>query len=156
MKIGTGLGLLVVWMATMSLGCGKPCEALEEKLCNDLGADDCKVWKDNGKSGFPSGNRLTKKCVNALGKYDVYLKTAKQVVAAHKKAGNLKGKAKEMGEKCKAVEALLCKDLGDAACAKWKENGKPGMPDNAVRCKMAKAGSSMYKRALKAAKASTD
>ena len=88
---------------------------------------------------------------------------------AYKKAGQTKAKAgsakeatksdetsppppKKQHEDCVKLEDKLCADLGEA-CAKWKENGKPGLIDNFVKCKWAVDNGKGYDEMLKEAKA---
>jgi len=163
------LALSVLSLAALSAlaGCD-PCEKLEERICNDLGEADCKIWKDNDRPGFPgTGRRATRSCTNAMGNYDVHLTAVKASVEAYKKAGQTKAKAgsaksgetpstppppKKQHENCAKLEEKLCADLGEA-CAKWKENGKPGLIDNFVKCKWAVEEGKGYDEMLKEAKA---
>ncbi len=32
----------------LSVGCGVPCDMLEDKICEELGEQDCKAWKASG------------------------------------------------------------------------------------------------------------
>lgn len=160
-------------VALSLVGCGEPCKQLEEKMCQDLG-EDCQLWRDNDRPGFPgTGRRATRSCVNALGKYDTYLQSAKTVVEALKKgeqdakAGAAKAAErssaksaaadepappKKDSEECTALEDKICKDLGEAACSKWKDGGKAGLEANAVQCKMALEKSMFYDKHLKSVK----
>ncbi len=67
------------------------CEALEEEICEDLGAADCKLWKQaGGPDSLAQGRRAWRACFNARfspGQYDPYLTGAKAVVEAAKKSG---------------------------------------------------------------------
>lgn len=80
------LGLTAL-LAMSSAGCN-PCESLEEKLCGDLGAEDCGLWRAaNGPDVLYSGRRSFKFCVNArFGLYDTLLQGARDSAAAMKAA----------------------------------------------------------------------
>lgn len=45
-------------------GCS-PCESLEQKICDDLGEENCTIWRENGRTALPDGRRAFKMCVNA-------------------------------------------------------------------------------------------
>lgn len=84
--------LIIILLMACSMaasGCNN-CEALEEKICEDLGAEDCKYWKKgNGPDALISGRRSAKGCFNARfnpGQYEPYLQGAKAMADAMKKA----------------------------------------------------------------------
>lgn len=66
------------------------CEALEAKICEDLGAEDCKLWKDaQGADSLSQGRRAGRACFNARFnpmQYDPYLKGAKAIADAMRKS----------------------------------------------------------------------
>ena len=68
-------------------GCNQ-CESLEEKLCGDLGAEDCKVWREsNGPDILYSGRRSNRFCFNARWTgYDPLLQGARAHASAMKAA----------------------------------------------------------------------
>lgn len=65
-----------------------PCGSLEDNICQDLGADDCQVWRDADRPGLPNGRRAFRSCVNASfgTQYDLTLQVARATVDAVKKA----------------------------------------------------------------------
>ena len=72
-----------------TLGCGAPCDMLEDKICEGLGEADCKVWKETGApEQLRSGRRATRACGNALfgAAFDAHLAGARAIVDAHKAA----------------------------------------------------------------------
>jgi hypothetical protein len=72
-----------------SLGCGVPCDMLEDKICEELGEGDCKVWKETGApQQLRSGRRAAKACGNALfgAAFDVHVTAARAIVDAQKAA----------------------------------------------------------------------
>ncbi len=81
-KLGTALAA-----AALFSGCNQ-CESLEEKLCGDLGAEDCKVWQEsNGPDMLYSGRRSNRFCFNArFTGYDPLLAGARAHAAAMKAA----------------------------------------------------------------------
>lgn len=70
-------------------GCNN-CEALEQKICEDLGAEDCSLWKQaNGPATLTSGSRANRGCFNARFnpmQYGPYLAGAKAVAESMRKA----------------------------------------------------------------------
>lgn len=82
------LGAAIVAVVVFS-GCNQ-CEALEEKLCDDLGAEDCKIWREsNGTDILYSGRRSNRFCFNArFTGYDPLLQGARAHAAAMKAARN--------------------------------------------------------------------
>lgn len=82
--------LAVASLAGIGLAAGacSPCTSLEESICEDLGDEDCAIWRDVDRPGLPNGRRAFRSCVNAsFGTgYDVTLKAAKASVDAMKKA----------------------------------------------------------------------
>lgn len=79
--------LISLVLAGASWGCS-PCESLEQKICDDLGEEGCKIWKDNGMVGMPSGRRAFKACVNSSfgATYQATLTGARATVQAMKDA----------------------------------------------------------------------
>lgn len=83
----------IVVIASLGLlalsGCNN-CEALEQKICEDLGAEDCELWKKaNGPATLTSGNRSGRGCFNARFnpmQYGPYLTGAKAVAESMRKA----------------------------------------------------------------------
>ncbi|GEM_PF-1880619 len=81
-----------------SVGCGKLCDQLEGNVCSDLGAADCKIWKEElgGLDSLRSGRGASKQCGNLLIMgYDPLLNGYKNGVAAMKKSRTPKAKAKK-------------------------------------------------------------
>lgn len=66
------------------------CAALEEKLCEDLGAEDCKIWREGkGPEALLSGRRASRGCFNARFnpmQYGPHMTGAKAMVEAMKKS----------------------------------------------------------------------
>ena len=86
--------LLVAAGFSLTLAGCNNCEKLEEQLCNDLGPEDCKVWKENGKVGIPtSGRKLNNVCGNMRSDtvYPGILAGAKTAVQGFKKAKAAQG-----------------------------------------------------------------
>jgi hypothetical protein len=86
-----GVGLLA--LASTALGGCNACEKLEEKICGDLGADDCAIWKEaDGPKSLYGGRRENRACTNMLAgpAYDGMLKGAQAVVEVQKKLKNKK------------------------------------------------------------------
>ncbi len=85
--------LLVASLATLlglALGCGVPCDMLEDKLCEELGESDCKVWKEaGGPEQIRSGRRPMRACLNAMTgpTFDAHVAGARASVEAIKLAG---------------------------------------------------------------------
>jgi hypothetical protein len=74
----SGILCLLVGVA----GCD-PCGQLEEKICNDLGEEDCKAWREaGGPDSLRSGKRAKRSCTNALGNYEPHLTGAKAIAKA--------------------------------------------------------------------------
>jgi len=82
--------LLVASVAVLGLlaGACSPCTSLEESICEDLGDEDCAIWRDVDRPGLPNGRRAFRSCVNAsIGSgYDLTLEAARASVDAMKKA----------------------------------------------------------------------
>jgi len=67
--------------------CGVPCDMLEDKICDELGEADCKVWKEtDAPAALRSGRRAAKGCFNALTgpTFDAHIQGAKAMVEAQK------------------------------------------------------------------------
>ncbi len=66
------------------------CQALEEKICEDLGAEDCQLWKEGkGPETLFTGRRSGRSCFNARFnpmQYDPYLTGAKAMADAMRKS----------------------------------------------------------------------
>lgn len=64
------LCILTLVLASLlgSAGCGASCEALEARICKDLG-EDCEIWKSQmgGIEPYASGRRAGKACANMMG-----------------------------------------------------------------------------------------
>jgi hypothetical protein len=77
-------------------GCNN-CEKMVEKVCGDLGPDDCAVWKRNGldKSFIPTGRGTNSTCGRMMSgsAYEGLIKGARQQVAAARNAEKAKAKA---------------------------------------------------------------
>ena len=77
---------ILLWSIT---GCNN-CEVLEEKLCEDLGAEDCRLWKEaNGPKALTMGSRPNRGCFNARFnpmQYSPYLAGAKAIADSMRKA----------------------------------------------------------------------
>ncbi len=74
-----------VALAGFMAACGVPCDMLEDKLCDELGEEDCKAWKASGAPAqLRSSRRSAKGCFNALAgpTFDAYLQGAKAVAEA--------------------------------------------------------------------------
>ena len=53
-----GLTIAVMVGAVFAMGGLRPCERLDDRLCRDLGPDDCAIWKDQlGRVGSGSRQR---------------------------------------------------------------------------------------------------
>lgn len=81
-----GLVAVVVSSLVALSGCNA-CEKLEEKVCADLGAADCAIWKQaGGPDTLFSGRRQTRACVNMMTgpMYDALLGGARAMVDAQK------------------------------------------------------------------------
>jgi hypothetical protein len=79
--------VISVLLMCQGLAACNQCEALEEKLCGDLGAADCALWrKYKGPDALYSGRRQNRFCMNARfgSTYDAMLTGAKAVVASAK------------------------------------------------------------------------
>lgn len=67
------------------MGCD-PCEDLEEQICEDLGPEDCAIWKAPpvDKSGIGSDRMTSESCSNAKSgpTYDRLLAAARSAVAS--------------------------------------------------------------------------
>ncbi|MEM6289817.1 MAG: hypothetical protein AAGA54_01085 [Myxococcota bacterium] len=82
--------LCVASLLGLTLGCGVPCDMLEDKLCEGLGEADCKVWKStDAPAKLREGRRATKACGNAMmgPAFDAHLAAAKAIVEAQRAAG---------------------------------------------------------------------
>ena len=70
-------------------GCNN-CEALTEKICDDLGPEDCQLWKEGkGPESLSSGRRAGRFCFNARFnpmQYSPLLTGAKAMAASMKQA----------------------------------------------------------------------
>ncbi len=74
------------------------CEKLVEKVCSDLGADDCAYWKQHGGADklIPGGRGVNRACGMMLGDavYPPLLKGQRDMVKAYRTADAAKaGKA---------------------------------------------------------------
>ena len=76
----------VVMIAMASCG---PCEELEAKLCHDLGAEDCALWRQPpvGKAGIGSDTMTSESCANTQSGpvYDRMLSAARAAVEDRKR-----------------------------------------------------------------------
>jgi hypothetical protein len=76
-------------------GCNN-CDALAQTICEDLGAEDCALWKEaKGADGLANGRRRERQCFNARfapGAYSPYLQGAQNTAAVMKTV-----KAKQAG-----------------------------------------------------------
>jgi hypothetical protein len=76
-------------------GCNN-CEALAESICNDLGPEDCALWKESdGPANLVGTRRAERQCFNARfapNAYDPHLAGARAMAAALKQI-----KAKQAG-----------------------------------------------------------
>ena len=81
----------------MLAGCNN-CEKLTEKLCADLGPEDCAVWKNAGleQSMIPGGRKVNSACGSMMSDaiYPNVLKGTRQQVEATKKANQALQKAR--------------------------------------------------------------
>lgn len=77
---------IVLGVLALLPGCGA-CERLSDKICGELGAEDCAIWRE-AKGDETIVNSRTKTCVNASfgSSYDVYLNGARITVKAMKDA----------------------------------------------------------------------
>ena len=74
-----------------AIGCGVPCDMLEDKICEELGEADCKIWKDSGApEQLRSGRRASRACLNALSgpAFDAHLQGARGMVDVLKASGS--------------------------------------------------------------------
>ncbi len=72
-----------------SVGCGKVCDQLENKICTDLGPEDCVIWKEDlgGLESIRSGRKADKNCGNMMMMgYDTMLANYKPAIEAIKKS----------------------------------------------------------------------
>jgi hypothetical protein len=76
--------MAVVALASTVLGGCDPCGALEEKICADLGPEDCEVWKAApvNKAGIGDETMTSESCSNGLSGqlYDRLLAAARTAV----------------------------------------------------------------------------
>lgn len=42
--------LMLIVASALTMGCKNVCEDLDARMCADLGAEDCAVWKEQGKT----------------------------------------------------------------------------------------------------------
>lgn len=87
MRFRTNLAVLaaVSTAALFALSGCNPCEKLEEKLCADLGAEDCALWKKGGgPESLTGGRRDSRACTNMMAgpSYDAMLKGARAMADA--------------------------------------------------------------------------
>ncbi len=78
-------------LGASSAGCSM-CEPLEARVCEDLGAEDCQLWRDKGRTGIPQGRRPERQCMNSRflpGEYDIVLRAAKTAVEGYKNAAKI-------------------------------------------------------------------
>jgi len=72
-----------------SVGACRPCERLQSKICEDLGSEDCAVWKgpEVDQAGIGSATMTSESCANAQSgpTYDRLLAAARTAVE-HQKA----------------------------------------------------------------------
>jgi hypothetical protein len=66
------------------------CEALEARICEDLGAEDCQLWREGkGPETLVTGRRAERGCFNARFnpmQYDPHLTGAKAIADAIRKS----------------------------------------------------------------------
>ncbi len=116
----TWLGSAVALTVLLGLSACNNCEKLTEKVCADLGAEDCATWKelDGPSSIAPKGRRPNNVCGTMLSNeisYDGTVQSARGTVLAHlMKEAATSGdeeameKLKErMAENKKAIDANL-------------------------------------------------
>ncbi len=71
----------------LSVGCGVPCDMLEDKICEELGEEDCKAWKASGAPDqLRSSRRAARSCLNAMSgpSFDAYVQGARAQAEAQK------------------------------------------------------------------------
>ena len=81
----------IPWMLTsIALAACNPCKKLEDKMCADLGAEDCAIWRAPplDRLGVGRGNMNAQMCSNAMDEptYGQLLDAARKAVAAQKKS----------------------------------------------------------------------
>jgi hypothetical protein len=85
-----------VAMLLVASGCNN-CEKLTQKLCTDLGPEDCAVWKKAGleESMIPGGRKVNSACGSMMSDaiYPNILQGTRQQVEATKKANAAMQKA---------------------------------------------------------------
>ncbi len=74
------------------------CEKLIQKICNDLGPDDCAYWKQHGGDAklVPGGRGVNRACGTMMGDavYQPLLKGQRDMVKAYRAADAAQAKAK--------------------------------------------------------------
>ena len=100
-RFGALLAVAFLAFGAMSLAGCHACEDLTEKICADLGPEDCKLYKEGGlaEKMLPStAGRGRNKACSAMASEPAYsgvLTGAKQAVAAQKAAEAAAAKAKK-------------------------------------------------------------
>jgi hypothetical protein len=83
---GKYAGIIVTVLALFTFGGCNNCEKMTEKLCSDLGAEDCALWKKSGfdQSLMPGGRKVNSACGTMMSDavYPKVLQGARQQVAA--------------------------------------------------------------------------
>ena len=73
------------------------CEKLVERMCTDLGPEDCTYWKAHGWDAqlIPQGRGVNKACGTMMSDavYQPLIKAQKDMVAAYRKVDATKAKA---------------------------------------------------------------
>lgn len=93
-----GLVLGIVALGSFALaGCADNCPKLQEKVCTDLGPEDCAVWKGVGahEDMIPKGGRgISRACGMMMNEpaYTPLLGGARATATAHKNAAKAKAK----------------------------------------------------------------
>lgn len=123
----TGVVAVAALMA-LSAGCNN-CEKLTEKICSDLGADDCAVWKeiDGPAKVVPQGRKPNRACGNILETelaYDGLLNGAKGTVVGEKLKRAVKAGDKAEIERLKGESEAVMKSVEEGLEKLKKQTGR--------------------------------
>lgn len=121
-------GYATVLGLTFALAACNNCEKLVDKVCGDLGADDCEIWKElDGPDNVAStGRRQNDRCGDVLEgiPYDSAVLAARTLVVGEKVKRASKAGDSAALEKLKAEQGELKKETAEILEKVKKQTGR--------------------------------